>query len=151
MYAMLASWIAYLFCFPLFDLSGAPPYVWLSIIATIMGIAATAHMSANRQASRVLLFSAVGLLLAMYGFQWTHVIAGLHRAMPPDSLSQLVHFMIKAKARLVISLFEKGQTIEALQQAYWNVMPLLQMLLISMWMFVGRRDVAIDDRALGLD
>lgn len=140
-YAMLGSWIAYLFCFPVLDLANAPPYVWLLIIATLMGIAATGQIAfkgREEKLSRYLLVAAVVLLFLMYGVQWADIVVGLGRAMPSDSTVQLFQFMFSTKARMVASLFQKREVIQATQQAYWEIMPLLQVLLICLWAIMRR-------------
>jgi hypothetical protein len=137
-YAMFASWIVYLFCFPLLSLGDAPPYVWLLAVATLMGIAATGQMSFTEKTPRALFLAAVVLLFLMYGVQWVDIVLSLGRAMPADSTVGLFGFMISTKARLVASLVEKRELIHAVQQAYWEIMPILQILLVSVWVIVRR-------------
>lgn len=140
-YVMFGSWLAYLLCFRVLDLGSAPPYVWLLMVATLTGIVSTgrfAFKGREESLSRNLLVAAVVLLLLMYGVQWADIVLGLGRAMPSDSTVQLFQFMFSTKARLVASLFQKRELIQAIQQAYWELMPLVQILLVYLWAIMRR-------------
>ena len=137
---VVISWALYLLCFYPFRAESITVAMALMILCAMAGAASGILAMRNSNRWRLVLGTATMILLVMYVLAWIRAATMLGDAAPDSGAWTLFLKVFKTKIGLIEYLWRTESPLAAIQQAYWEVMAILQLCiwLVVSWMHSNR-------------